>query len=159
MKVEPARARSRRKLRFRDFDEVLADARRVHAEGYARLGNWTPAQAVKHLGNSIVFSLDGEPFGMPVPVRLFGRLILRYVILYWRFPAGARLPRQAERVLVPGSDTDFDDGMNVLRLAIERLGREPQRTPHPVIGRLSAAQWNKFHLRHAELHLSFFVLP
>ena len=31
--------------------------------------------------------------------------------------------------------------------------------PHPVIGRLSAAQWNKFHLRHAELHLSFFVPP
>jgi hypothetical protein len=124
MKVEAARARSRRKLRFRDFDEVLADARRVHAEGYGRLGNWTPAQAVKHLGNSIVFSLDGEPFRMPMPVRLFGRWILRYVILYWHFPAGARLPRRAERVLVPGSDTDFDDGLNVLRLGTRMASNE-----------------------------------
>ncbi|MBX9787841.1 MAG: DUF1569 domain-containing protein [Pirellulales bacterium] len=34
---------------------------------------------------------------------------------------------------------------------------ETRRVPHPVIGRLSVDQWNRFHLRHAELHLSFFV--
>jgi len=28
---------------------------------------------------------------------------------------------------------------------------------HPLFGKLSREEWNRFHLRHAELHMSFLV--
>jgi hypothetical protein len=157
MTVESAQVRGRRKLRFRSFDDVLADAENVNFAGYLPLGNWTLGQAVKHLGNAMHGCIDGVAFEAPLHIRILGRLVMRYVILYWQFPPGAKLPRPAEQALVPANDTDFDEGMNVLRQGIKRLAVETRRVPHPVIGRLSVDQWNRFHLRHAELHLSFFV--
>lgn len=47
--------------------------------------------------------------------------------------------------------------MASLRQAIGRLKTETKRGAHPVIGRLNAAEWDQFHLRHAEMHLGFIV--
>jgi hypothetical protein len=47
--------------------------------------------------------------------------------------------------------------LNELRAAIDRLNREPKRAPSPVFGKMTREEWDQLHLRHAELHLSFFV--
>ncbi len=159
MTVDSTQVRGRRKLRFRSFDDVLADAELARAGGYLALGNWNLGQAVKHLGNAMDACIDGVDFTVPLSSQILGRLVFRYVILWWQFPAGARLPKPAERALVPASDTDFDEAMQVLRHGIKRLATEKRRQAHPVIGGMSVANWNRFHLRHAELHLSFFVPP
>jgi hypothetical protein len=159
MATQAVPARSRRKLRFRDFDEVVAEAERVHAERYVPLGNWSLGQTVTHLGRAMHGSIDGPSFRVSRRFQILGRLVLRYLILYWQFPPGAKLPRDAERRLVPAADADFAEGMETLRLGIHRLQCETKRIAHPVIGPLSVKQWNRFHLRHAELHLGFFVPP
>lgn len=159
MAVKSAEVQGRRKLRFRSFDEILADAQRAHAEGYVPLGNWSLGNALKHLGTAMHGSIDGVPFQVPTRVRILGRLIYRPVILYWRFPAGAKLPKSAERALVPAKEIAFEEGLQSLQNGIEHLGRDDRRVPHPVIGKLSVSQWNRFHRQHASLHLSFFVPP
>ncbi len=40
---------------------------------------------------------------------------------------------------------------------IDRLNREPQRYPSPVFGKMTKEEWDQLHLRHAEMHLSFYV--
>ena len=159
MTSKPVTVRKRRRLRFASFDDVVADAQRAHAGRYEPLGNWSLGQAVKHLGTAMDASIDGVDFPAPLYLRVLGRLILRPVILYWQFPPGAKLPPSAAKVLVAKDTTPFDEALRVLRAGMERLARESGRKSHPVIGRLSVAQWNRFHLRHAELHLSFFVPP
>lgn len=150
-------SRSRRKLKFRHYDEVLADARRAHELGYVPLGNWSLGQAVKHLGTAMNGSVDGVPFPVPLKTRILGRWLFRYVILYWKFPPGARLPKKAAAVLVPSRETNFSEALVVLEKGIARLASDPRRIAHPVIGPLNARQWDRFHLNHAALHLSFFV--
>jgi Protein of unknown function (DUF1569) len=147
----------RRKLRYRSFDEVLAEAERLNAGTYHTLGNWTLPRATGHLGQAMLGSVDGTPFFVPWWMKVVGRLYIRRKLLRGPFPSGFKLPRRAEAKLVPQEELSFEEGMRRLSAGIARLGETRQRVPHPVIGRLSVDEWNEFHLRHAELHLSFFV--
>lgn len=148
---------ARRKLRFRNFDEVIADAEKLNTCTYQTLGNWTLPRAVGHMGQAMLGSVDGTPFFVPWWMRLAGRFYFRRRLLRGPFPAGFKLPRRAEAKLVPQGELSFDEGMQRLRAGLSRLAETDQRIPHPVIGKLSVDEWNTFHLRHAELHLSFFV--
>lgn len=159
MALQTLEAPRRRVLRFSSFDEVVADAQRARDQQFVQLGNWSLGKALSHLGAGMDASIDGVPFPASLRTRILGRLLYRYVILYWRFPPGARLPRETAKVLVPQHDTDFEEGMQALRRGIDRLATETRRFAHPVVGRMSVSQWNRFHLRHAELHLSFFAPP
>jgi hypothetical protein len=38
------------------------------------------------------------------------------------------------------------------------LQSAPLQPAHPLLGAMTRDEWREFHLRHAELHLSFFVL-
>lgn len=149
----------RRSLRLRSFDEVLADAQRAHDEQYVGLGNWSLGKVLMHLGHAMEASIDGVPFPTSRRTRLLGRFVFRYVILYWQFPPGVQLPRKTAQVLVPEDDVSYDEGLVALRHGITRLREETSRKAHPVMGSMSIAQWNRFHLRHADLHLSFFAPP
>ncbi|MBX3414663.1 MAG: DUF1569 domain-containing protein [Pirellulales bacterium] len=147
---------ARRKLHFNSFDEVLAEAERLNAGTYQTLGNWTLPRAVGHLGQAMIGCVDGTPFFVPWWMRLAGRVYFRRRLLR-EFPSGFKLPRRAEAKLVPQEELSFDEGMQRLRAGLARLAETDHRIPHPLIGKLSVDQWNTFHLRHAELHLSFFV--
>jgi hypothetical protein len=145
-----------RRLRFDSFDQVLQEAADLNAREYQTLGNWSLGQALNHLGRAMHGSIDGPGFPASLKARILGRLFYRHYVLHVRFPAGVRLPRQAARLLVPGA-TSYEDGLAMLRSGLERLEKETRRVPHPILGPFSVRQWNRFHLRHAELHLGFFV--
>ena len=147
---------ARRKLHFRNFDEVIAEAERLNASSYQTLGNWTLPRACGHLGQAMIGCVDGKPFFVPWWMRVLGRVYLRRRLLR-EFPSGFKLPRRAEAMLVPQEELSFDEGIERLRAGLARLAETDQRIPHPVVGKLSVDQWDTFHLRHAELHLSFFV--
>lgn len=156
--VDTRRVQGRRKLRFANFDEVVADAQQAHQRGYRPLGNWSLGQTLKHLGLAMHASVEGGTFSVPWWLKVVGRTLLRPYMLHLSFPAGFRLPRRAAQRLVP-DETSYEEGFATLQSGIGRLASETQRGSHPVIGRLSVADWNRFHLRHAEMHLSFFVPP
>jgi hypothetical protein len=125
------------------------------------VGNWSLDQCCQHLGRWIEFSFDGFPFQYPWCYRLIGR-IARLVSWRWlvsmALRPGFRNPSSAKAVepdaLIPGGS-----GVKYL---LEQIGRvesgERIGQPSPVEGRITHEQWCYFHLRHAELHLSFQIV-
>jgi hypothetical protein len=158
MTINTRRVRGRRRLRFANLEEVVADVRQLHAGPHRLLGNWTLAQIAKHLGQVMHGSIDGSPipFQFPLPARIVGRLVLRPYFLHVAIPKGIRLPRAATEQFM-FADCEFAEAMDRLETGVARLAKETNRAVHPLLGPLSPAQWNLFHLRHCESHLSFVV--
>ena len=147
----------RRTLRFHSIDEVLAEAQRLaQTPGVIMLGNWTLGQALGHLAAAIHYSIDGGQVRVPWHLRLLGRL-LKWIVLR-KMPSGYRLPPDAEKMGVPPPSLSTSEGLERLQRAIERLKREPHRSSHFIFGRMNRREWDEFHCRHAELHLSFAVV-
>ena len=70
-------------------------------------------------------------------------------------PAGFQISPKAT-TMIPG-ETSTEEGLAKLRFAVERLKNESNRVPHPALGVLSIDDWNRFHLRHAEMPMSLAV--
>jgi len=149
----------RRKLRFATLDEILIDAERLSAGSARPLGNWSLGQATEHLARAMTMSLDGTNLGRaPLPIRLLLQYVFKKRILTKGMRPGFILKGEFADYIVPGPAYTTEQGLASLRTGIERLKREPQRHPHPAFGSLTRQEWDLIHLRHAELHLSFFVL-
>jgi hypothetical protein len=147
-----------RALRFESIDELLADVDRLAAAERAgtlrRCGNWTLGQALGHLATWAQFSYDG----LPMPTPWFIKLILRVQkrrYLRGPLPRGVKIPRVRGGTL--GIEPlPLDEGLSRYRAVTERLRREVPANPSAVFGPLAHDEWIALHLRHAELHLSFF---
>jgi hypothetical protein len=154
-KVDTAKVAGRRKLDYASFEELLADADRLGSGPVQALGNWSAGQVFRHLAIVYRGSIDG--LSMPVPwyLRMMARL-LKKKLLNGPMPAGFRPPSAAEKMLAPGP-ASTEEGLAELHTAVARLESEPQRAPHPVFGELTREEWDKLHLKHASLHMSFLV--
>jgi hypothetical protein len=146
----------RRTPRFHNYDEVLADADDLLANGYDRAGSWNLGQVCSHLGKAIGNSLDGYPSSLPLPMRILAR---------WLFLGKMLRHQQSERrfptppYMAPRDAMDDRAGLQELRSAMKRLKEHSgDLQPHPAFGRMTPAQWLEFHLWHCEHHLSF-LLP
>ncbi len=156
MSINTKTVRGRRRLRFASFDELLVEAERLAAAPQVRmLGNWPFDRLLIHLAAAVHGSIDGIDETVPGVIRYFGPL-LKHWGLRRGFPAGFRLPKGFEaKVFPPGPATA--EALQLLRAALDRTRSETMATVHPVFGRLTHDEWIQFHLRHAELHLSFAV--
>jgi hypothetical protein len=154
--VNTSKVSGRRELHFTKFDDIEADATRLSTRPVRQLGNWSVGQATAHLARTMKMSLDGDPARAPFPVRLFCRLIKKR-ILSKGMRAGFKLPKPAADKYIAGPEISAEQGLTELRTSIARLKTEPHRKPHPAFGALTREEWDQLHLRHAELHLSFFV--
>jgi hypothetical protein len=156
--INTRKVTGRRRLRFRDYAEAQADIQALRDRPHRPLGNWSLPRIVMHLGEVMHASIDGAqtPVKFPLVAQIAGRLFLRPYLLNVRVPAGIRLPRAAAQQFF-FDEAEINAAVERFDSAVVRLGRETNRFVHPLIGRLSPAQWDKFHLRHAEHHLSFLV--
>ncbi len=59
-------------------------------------------------------------------------------------------------MLIP-KEISYADAVECLRIAVGRLKTETKRGAHPVLGKMNVDEWNRFHLRHAEMHLGFLI--
>jgi len=158
MSVDCKKVQGRRKLNFTSLDEVLVDAEKLVASPTTKmLGNWPLGRLLTHLANSIDRSIDGSPVRAPLIVRVIAPFF-KGRILKNGMPVGTQLPKQAEFILYPAVDTPRE-GLEKLRAAAGRLRNEKMTASHPVFGKITPDEWKQFHLRHAELHLSFAVSP
>jgi hypothetical protein len=160
MPVWTATAAARRPLQFHSFRELQDEVCRImqsDERGEVRTtGNWTAGQIFQHVGRFIEFSLDGFPFRVSWPTRLFCT-VLKWIswrhLLWLAFRPGYPLPAAA---LAPGSSVTVPEGAAYLLDQLERVDRGHTMTqPSPFEGRITHAQWVEAHLRHAELHFSF----
>lgn len=157
MSIDTTAVTGRRELTFRAYEPILRDAEELVAAREVKvLGNWQLGQALKHLALAIDASLDGNPVQIAWYIR-WAAWFLRSSIIYGRLNPGLKLPGEAEERFVPPADTPPADGLAALRASIARLGTTSERKPHPILGDMTAEEWDNLHWRHAELHLSFFV--
>jgi hypothetical protein len=155
MPVNTAKVDGRRKLDYASLEEVLADADRLSSGPVKVLGNWSAGQIFRHLALAFNGSIDGFTMTFPWPLRVMAK-IFRKKLLGGPMPAGFKLPSEGGKALAP-EPTSTEAGLADLHAAVARLERESHRAKHPMFGDLTKEQWNKIHLAHASLHMSFLV--
>ncbi len=158
MAVETKKVNNRRKLRFESYDDLIADATSLASNGYQKLGNWELAQMLDHLTKLHIGSLEGGVPDGPLPFRILAQWLFKSTFLNKGLPAGASPPDALVAIVGPSDDVETEEALQRFIESCERLKSNPHREKHPFLGNLSREDWDKFHFRHAELHLSF-LLP
>jgi hypothetical protein len=155
--IDTGKVTGRRQLRFNSLDDIAADVERlVRAREIRTLGNWSAGQVLEHLARSLSKSIDGYNNPVSAPLRIVLRLFMKRAFLTKPLSAGFKLPAKAQAEMWSDS-ASVHAAAEALRAAIGRLKSETHRAQHPVIGPLTVDEWNQFHCRHAEMHLSFLV--
>jgi hypothetical protein len=155
--IKTAKVTGRRELHFANLGDMLADAELLcSTKPITALGNWRLGRALEHLARSIEMSLDGAKFRPPWYVRWLGPWIKNRMLTQPMRP-GFQLPAYAARYLIPEDECEMHEALAHLHAAVTRLRATTRRHPSPVFGPLTLEEWDQLHLRHAELHLSFFV--
>ncbi len=150
---------TRRTVHYASFDEVVADAERLVRAGATTTGNWSLDQIFGHLAIAMERSVEGFSRKAPWPMRLVGRFLIKPRILKHGMKPGFKLPAEAEKTSVPPPGGDPQVALERLRRAVARLKSDATRQPHPFFGPMPAAEWDRLHLRHAEMHMSFIKEP
>jgi hypothetical protein len=154
--VDPKTVQGRRQLHFTSLEEVIADAEKLVSSPTTRtLGNWPLRQLLTHLAMAMNRSIDGITFKAPWYARLLGRLKKRRFLEQGISP-GIKIPKGREAGAYP-LVASSPEALDILRKAVSRMRNEKATVTHPLLGPLTHDQWIQFHLRHAELHLSFAV--
>jgi hypothetical protein len=156
--VNTGKVSDRRTLHFKTLDEANADAAALvdaeRAGKLRQLGNWPLGKNFGHLASWVNYSFDGVPLKVPWLIRKILRLAKNRT-LYKPMPAGSKIPK------VPGGTIGTDmlsteEGISRLNKAYDRLKAGTPSLPHLLFGPMTHDEWINQHLRHAELHLSFF---
>jgi hypothetical protein len=159
--IDTAQVRGRRTLRFDTLDAMFGDARALVAAevagSLARLGNWTVGQALNHVAAWIEYPYLGYPPELVIPEEMkAGAKAVKQRLMTEPMRAGEKLPGLAAGTLAT-EEVPAAVGLARLEKAAELLRRGEPGIPDPAFGRVTAREWTEMTLRHAELHLSFFV--
>lgn len=154
------RSAARRALQFASIDDLSRDLDVIEAAHRAgtlsHTGNHPPGAILQHLAAAINGSFDGIPdLGGPIWLRVLGPFVKR-VALSRPLTPGVRLKRHVD-AKVWDDRAEFEPSLMSLRGAIQRLktARVGPTERHPFFGRLTRDEWIRFHLLHAQMHLSF----
>jgi hypothetical protein len=155
--VDTGKVSGRRRLRFQNVQEIVADVETLSARGYRQLGNWSLGQMCKHLSIAMSMPLDGSSIRVPWYMRFVARTIFKPKVLRDGMKPGFKLSAAAAKDIIPGRTAD-SDGIAALRTTVARFQKEPLVHPHAFFGHLTPEEWTTIALRHAEMHLGF-LLP
>jgi hypothetical protein len=155
--VNTAKVTGRRKVRYDSYNDLLRDAERLAAGKVRPLGNWSYGQVLEHLSRAMNAAIDGADYQVSWFIRLVAKLFFKNRALKGPMPAGFKLPSNAAKALVPEQSIDNEAALAMLRQAVHRMTHDTHRAPNVVFGELSLDEWDKLHLRHAEMHMSFLV--
>ena len=158
MAVDTKQVEGRRELQFQSLDDVLADLDQLTSGQVKTLGNWSLAQICLHLAAGLNSALDGSSFKPPLIFRLIGPF-MKKKFLTGKMPTGFKIPKAAEGQFLPSNDVETEAAVGKLRSAIERLkaASDADLVKHPMFGKMTKHDTEQFHLRHAEMHLSFAI--
>ena len=145
------RVEGRRAVRYQSLDELLADSERLAQCQVRTLGNWSQGQIYEHLARGLDVSIDGTK-PLPAPLRLVLRMLFKKKFLQSAVPAGFKAPSEFNPDPISAAD-----GLASLRRAVARQREVTERAPHPGFGNITREEWDLFHLRHAEMHMSFIL--
>ncbi|QQS08493.1 MAG: DUF1569 domain-containing protein [Phycisphaerales bacterium] len=157
--VNTKAVKGRRTLKFLTLGDANREVQTLIAAENAgtlkRLGNWELGQTLHHLATWVHFAFDGYPVRPPFLIRVllkpFKKKFLRGPL-----PAGLRIPN------IPGGTLGIEpvstqQGLDELNKAFDRLEHTMPVQPHPIVGPMTHDEWIQANLRHAELHLGYFL--
>lgn len=153
MVVNTKKVTGRRDVHYKTLDDFLNDAQRVTTSEVHAIGNWSPGQIFEHMARSMNGSIDGFDFMMPAPARFLMSLLMKNKFLTKGIPAGFKTSAN----FIASEATSNEDGLASLQNAVTRQKEESSRVLHPGFGKVTREEWEAFHLRHAEMHMSFIV--
>ncbi len=158
MSVNTKTVEGRRELKFETLDDLRAEIERLATGEVRTLGNWSLAQLFTHLAAGFNSVLDGSSFKAPWFFKLMAPF-MKKKFLYGGIPSGFNMPKEAEAQFLPSNDADTQAAKDELLAAISRVdsAADCDLAPHPMFGKLSKGEAIQFHLRHAEMHLSFAI--
>ncbi|MEM7452881.1 MAG: DUF1569 domain-containing protein [Planctomycetota bacterium] len=150
----------KRELKFDNIDDVVADARALHEQGYVSHGKWTLGQCCFHLAEWTRYPMDG----FPRPP-----LIIRGVFSIMRMTGYAK--KIADKILAEGftggmatapqtvADKDKMSDAEGLR-ALEKVAAQMKQHngplhASPLFGEMDEATYQKVSMLHAEHHLGY----
>jgi len=138
---------------------MSADDWRRHPEG-----KWSAAEVLEHL--SITYGATAKGLqrvldaGAPPPVqRTLAQFFRKLVVIdIGYFPEGRKAPSFTIPTGITGEEAlrrvrEYLPQMDAVIAECERRFGSKIIGPHPVIGPLTAEQWRKFHLIHAQHHM------
>jgi hypothetical protein len=158
--VNTTKVADRRILHFDSIDQMLAEVDHlVEAEKAGKLkhlGNWTLGQALGHLACWLEYAFTPAPLKPPFFIRWILRM-RRNSFIWKPMKPGVRIPGVKGGTL--GTDpVPLDEALPRFRRAAERLKSEAPTAPSPAVGPMTHEEGIALNLRHAELHLGFFVI-
>lgn len=154
MEVNTRKVKGRRSVRYSSLNEFLLEAKQLAETPVRTLGNWSQGQIYMHLARAMDGSIDGVEMSVPAPMRWIMILLFKKRFLENGLPAGFPAP---DGPMKPEA-TSTAEGLAALQRAVDRQNLETARVPHPAFGKLDQEGWGRFHLRHAEMHMSFIVV-
>lgn len=153
MQINTKKVQGRRLVRYASMDDFIGDVKRLTEIPVRTLGNWSQGQIYRHLARSLDGSIDGIDMKVPAPMRWIMTLLFKKKFLEVAIPPGFPAPEGPMRP----DETSVADGLAALENAVARQKNEASRVPHPGFGNIGRDGWDKFNLRHAEMHMSFIV--
>lgn len=153
MQINTKKVQGRRLVRYASMDDFIGDVKRLTEIPVRTLGNWSQGQIYMHLARSLDGSIDGIDMKVPAPMRWIMTLLFKKKFLEVAIPPGFPAPEGPMRP----DETSVADGLAALENAVARQKNEASRVPHPGFGNIGRDGWDKFNLRHAEMHMSFIV--
>ncbi len=153
----PTSSVKRRRLDFRSWDNLLADADHLVRSGYDRAGTWSLAQALDHVGAGLRVALAGSTNRIPWVMRMSARTFALPVMRACRWiPAGIPAPKWWQ----PQVPADADDATAVAQFRTEVEAFRAHAGPyhsHPAFDRIDRESYEDLMLIHASHHLGFLV--
>lgn len=143
----------KRKLKFADFDGMIAEARSLCENGYTSNGNWNLGQAAFHVSEWARFPLDGFPSpALPGAEPLVAPEVKRKIFSEG-FEGG--MATDPGTVAEPDAVSDSDGVDQLEKVANRILAFDGESFPSPFFGKLDREAMVTLVLRHAEHHLGY----
>jgi len=144
----------------RDKDEILHRLRSVRPESARRWGRMSAHQMVCHLSDSFRMGMGHKPVSHATG--LLQRTIVKWIALYLplRWPGGRLVTRpEIDQELAGTKPGDFAADVAELEALVGLVTAQTPGfdwPPHPIFGRMSAADWLRWGYLHTDHHFRQF---
>lgn len=149
----------KRKLKYANFDEMMADVRSLCDNGYISNGNWNLGQATNHVAEWMRFPMDGFP-KPPLPIAMIMWVMKHTVgpgmkrkIFAEGFKGG--MMTAPETVIEPDKISDTDGVEKLQQIADRLMAFEGAMASSPLFGKMDQDTAVKISLLHAEHHFGY----
>jgi hypothetical protein len=137
---------------------VMARLERLKPESPRRWGRMTAHQAICHLSDSFRGVMAPTP---PKSVStLFSRTVVKWIALRapMPWPHGVQTPPEVDQEIGGTKPVEFALDRSTLAAAIDEFSRRTGHDlqPHPIFGRLSTWEWQRWGYLHIDHHLRQF---